>query len=244
MNDGEPAGRTGDGAQTPDLSIVLPAFNEAESFEHTVDAVLAALPTALTVQLIFVNDGSSDETLSIMRRLESMIAHPVVVVDRPTNGGLGWALASGFSAASGSIVTWLPGDGEYDLTQVAPAFSMLDEVDVVLARRTSRGQPGRSLVSSAMYLLLAVLFRFDARGYCGIFVIDRARFEALGIGSRDVFFTLELAIRCHRSGARIGYVELEWRPRQAGRSKVFNPITVLKNIAELFRFRVALWRSG
>ena len=38
--------------------------------------------------------------------------------------------------------------------------------------------------------------------------------------------------------------EVEWRPRRAGRSKVFNVRTVLSNLAELFKLRLTLWREG
>jgi glycosyltransferase involved in cell wall biosynthesis len=226
----------------PDLSVVVPAFNEAESFERTVGAIVAALPQGLDVELVFVNDGSTDGTLELMRKLEDSGDRVAVVVDRAVNGGLGQALASGCAVASGSLVTWVPGDGEYDLAEILPALSMLDRFDVILARRTSRGQTGRSLLSSVMYLLVAGLFAFDARRYCGIFVIDRARLSELRIQSRDVFFTLEFAVRCKSAGARIGYIEIEWRPRRAGRSKVFNASTVIRNVAELLRFRVDLWR--
>jgi glycosyltransferase involved in cell wall biosynthesis len=232
-----------DRAGAPDLSVVVPAFNEAESFKRTVDAIVAAVPQGLDVELVFVNDGSSDGTLQLMRDLEKSGDHAVVVVDRAVNGGLGQALASGCAAATGSVVTWLPGDGEYDLAEILPALSMFDRFDVILARRTSRDQTTRSLLSYGMYLLVAGLFAFDARRYCGIFVIDRDRLSELHIQSRDVFFTLELAVRCKRSGARVGYIDIEWRPRRAGRSKVFNASTVLRNVSELLLFRVALWRS-
>ena len=92
-----------------------------------------------------------------------------------------------------------------------------------------------------MYGLIRVLFGFNASGYCGIFVISRDRWQQLAIRSRDVFFTLEVALRARHAGWNIGYVTAEWRPRRAGRSKVFRPTVMLRNVIELVRFRVALW---
>jgi len=227
---------------TPQLSVVIPAFNEQESLEATVKAVVAALPDPARSELVIVNDGSTDGTLAVATTIaESSTTASVVVVDRPTNGGMGQALASGFARATGDVITWIPGDGEYDLDEVLIGLENLESSDIVLVRRNSRGQIGRNIVSSIMYALIRVLFGFNATGYCGIFIIGRARWQQLTIRSGDVFFTLEVALRARHAGWKISYVTAEWRPRRAGRSKVFRPTVMLRNVIELFRFRVALW---
>jgi glycosyltransferase involved in cell wall biosynthesis len=226
---------------TPRLSVIIPAYNEQESLEATVKAVLAALPEPDLSELVIVNDGSSDNTLAVAHAIAESCPAPVVVVDRSTNGGMGQALASGFERATGDVNTWIPGDGEYELGEVLVGLAELQHNDIVLVRRNSRGQIGRNIVSTIMYGLIRVLFRFDAHGYCGIFVITRARWNELTVRSRDVFFTLEVALRARHSGWNVAYVTAEWRPRRAGRSKVFRPSVMLRNLVELLRFRVALW---
>ena len=227
---------------TPQLTIVIPAFNEQESLEATVKAVVAALPDPARSELVIVNDGSTDQTLAVATTIaETTATATVVIVDRPTNGGMGQALASGLERATGDVITWIPGDGEYDLDEVLVGLDLLQTSDIVLVKRNSRGQVGRNIVSSIMYGLIRVLFGFNASGYCGIFVVSRARWEQLTIRSADVFFTLEVALRARHAGWNISYVTAEWRPRRAGRSKVFRPMVMLRNVIELFRFRVALW---
>ena len=227
---------------TSQLSVVIPAFNEQESLEATVKAVVAALPDPARSELVIVNDGSTDQTLAVATTIaESSTTASVVVVDRPTNGGMGQALASGFARGTGDVITWIPGDGEYDLDEVLIGLENLESSDFVLVRRNSRGQVGRNIVSSNMYALIRVLFGFHATGYCGIFIIGGARWQQLTIRSGDVFFTLEVALRARHAGWKISYVTAEWRPRRAGRSKVFRPTVMLRNVIELFRFRIALW---
>jgi len=226
---------------TPQLTVVIPAFNEQESLEATVKAVVAALPEPARCELVIVNDGSTDQTLAMATAIADNCFAAVTVVDRPTNGGMGQALASGFERATGDVITWIPGDGEYDLDEVLIGLDDLQTSDIVLVRRNSRGQVGRNIVSSIMYALIRVLFGFNATGYCGIFVISRTRWQQLTIRSGDVFFTLEVALRARHAGWKIGYITAEWRPRRAGRSKVFRPTVMLRNVIELFRFRVALW---
>ncbi len=232
---------TAGGQLAPQLSVIIPAYNEAESLEATVKAVVAALPDPDLSQLVIVNDGSSDKTLAVAHAIAESCPAAVVVVDRATNGGMGQALASGFERATGDVITWIPGDGEYELGEVLVGLAELQHDDIVLVRRNSRGRPGRNIVSTIMYALIRVLFGFDARGYCGIFVITRTRWQELTIRSRDVFFTLEVALRARRSRWKVGYITAEWRPRRAGRSKVFRPSVMLRNLVELLRFRVALW---
>lgn len=225
----------------PELSVVIPAFNEQESLEGTVKAVVAALPDPNRSELVLVDDGSTDGTLEVARSLSASCPAAVVVVARPTNGGMGQALASGFEQATGEVLTWIPGDGEYSLSEVLAGLPELDRADIVLVRRRARGQTARNIVSTLMYSLIRVLFGFNARGYCGIFVVGRTRWNELAIRSRDVFFTLEVALRARQRRWELAYVDAEWRPRTSGRSKVFRPSVLVKNLVELLRCRVLLW---
>lgn len=227
---------------SPVLSVIVPAYNEADSLPSTIEAVVAALDDPATAELVLVNDGSTDRTHAVMAEIAASCPATVVIVDRPTNGGLGAALASGFERATGAVMTWIPGDGEYELAEVMQGAALLDDHEIVLVRRISRGQLGRNLLSSTMYLLIRILFGFNARGYCGIFIVRRERWQMLTIASRDVFFTLEVAIRARQAGWREAYHQAEWLPRRSGRSKVFNISTVLRNVVELFAFRWRLWR--
>lgn len=240
---------SGDAAATPtrpSLSVVIPAFNESESLRSTVDAVLGSLAASAdpaSAELVLVDDGSTDDTRAVMQSIAVDCIASVVIVAHDLNGGMGSALSSGCAAATGDVITWIPGDGEYDLTEVLAGLPLLADHDIVLVQRTSRGQLGRNIVSSAMYLLIRLLFGFDARGYCGIFIVPRHRYDELQVTSRDVFFTLEVALRSRHQQRRLARVTAEWIPRRAGRSKVFNMRTVVRNVGELFRFRWTLWRG-
>lgn len=225
--------------------MIVPAFNEAELIESTFNTIVAALHEPRRCEIVLVDDGSSDATASVMRSLRSAATTSVVVVvERTSNGGMGQALASGFEAATGRLLTWIPGDGEYDIGEILLGLAELETNDIVLVRRSTRNQASRNFVSSVMYGLIRALFRFDARGYCGIFIVATDRWRSMGIQSRDVFFTLEIAIRAAHAKWRIGYINAEWRPRREGRSKVFKLSTVLRNVGELFSFRWALWMDS
>ena len=226
------------------LSVVVPAYNEQDSIAGTMQMITDGVADCTGLQVVLVNDGSTDSTLQCMQAIAGESAARVDIVDRNVNGGMGQALSSGLAAATGDVITWIPGDGEYDIGEVLAGVALLDSFDIVLVRRVARGSLGRNLLSSSMYVLIRMLFRFDARRYCGIFVVSSQRWHELRVTSADVFFTLEVALRARHNDWRIGYIEAEWRPRRAGRSKVFNLRTVVRNLGELLMFRVRLWRGA
>jgi glycosyltransferase involved in cell wall biosynthesis len=123
------------------LSVVMPCFNERDTITRIVERVLAS---PLTVELIIVDDGSTDGT----REQLAEIDHPRVrVLLQPHNQGKGAALRRGFAEASGPYVIVQDADLEYDPGDypdlVAPLAA--DKADVVYGSRFLGGQAHRVL---------------------------------------------------------------------------------------------------
>ncbi|MCI4318111.1 MAG: glycosyltransferase family 2 protein, partial [Thermoplasmata archaeon] len=102
----------------PAVSILIPAYNEAEWIERTIrSADRAAAQYPGTVQIIVGNDGSTDETLALARGAIERLDHSVgIVIDLP-HGGKSSALNGALAVATGDIVLRLDGD-----TQISEAF--------------------------------------------------------------------------------------------------------------------------
>jgi len=125
------------------LSVVMPVFNEQETLEHIVRRVAG---TTLKAELVAVDDGSSDESLTILRRLESEgLIDRVIVHER--NRGKGAALATGFAAATGDFIIVQDADLEYDPSEYRKLLEPIldDRADVVFGSRFLGGQPHRVL---------------------------------------------------------------------------------------------------
>jgi len=96
-----------------DLSIVIPMFNEAENVESTLHRVEEAIaPFRGTYEIIPVNDGSLDNTLEVLKRIESQNGR-VRVVSYPRNIGRGMALRKGFKESKGEIIVSIDADLSY-----------------------------------------------------------------------------------------------------------------------------------
>jgi glycosyltransferase involved in cell wall biosynthesis len=118
------------------LSVIIPCFNEQQTLKCCLERVLAIADGALALQIIIVDDGSTDQSLSVARELAQ--AHPEVSVLRhERNQGKGAALRTGFQKAAGDYVAVQDADLEYDPTDLRRLVTLLmnGEADVVLGSR-------------------------------------------------------------------------------------------------------------
>ena len=88
-----------------DVSVIIPARNEAPSLQPLLAALVAQLPDA---EIILVNDGSTDATVDICSR------HPIRLVNHLYPRGNGAAIKSGARAARGDILVFMDADGQHD----------------------------------------------------------------------------------------------------------------------------------
>ncbi len=138
------------------LSVVVPCFNEAGSLRRLYDEVMAVAPSlASSVELVLVDDGSSDATLAVASRLAA--GDPRVrVVGFSRNFGKEAAMLAGLRSARGDAVVVMDADLQHPpalLPRLVEAF--LDGHDQVVARRTRVGDSwGRRVVSRAYYTVV------------------------------------------------------------------------------------------
>ena len=132
------------------LSIILPAKNEAEGLQRTLPALRAAYPDA---QLIVVDDGSTDDTAAIARE------HGATALSSPYSMGNGAAIKRGTRAATGDILVFMDADGQHDPADIARLLAKLHEgYDMVVGARSSGGQANLHRgVANAFYNRLASL---------------------------------------------------------------------------------------
>jgi glycosyltransferase involved in cell wall biosynthesis len=135
--------RADDPAPVRCLSVVMPAYNEAPTIEA---AAARVLESPWCVELIVVDDGSSDGTVDLVRKLEANHDR-VRAVEHGTNRGKGAALRTGFALATAPIVIVQDADLEYDPRDfgllVQPILD--DKADVVFGSRFASGGPHRVL---------------------------------------------------------------------------------------------------
>src|SRR5438876_118089 len=103
----------------PELSIVVPAFNEAGNLERVIERTISTLDNAAWLrgyEVIVVDDGSGDGTGQLAEQLAGT-HRAVSVVHHAANRGFGAAVRSGYAAAHGRFVSVVPADGEVGVDQ-------------------------------------------------------------------------------------------------------------------------------
>ena len=131
-----------------DVTVVLPARNEAEGLRRTLPALRAALPAA---EVIVVDDGSTDATAEVAA------ANGARVLANPYAMGNGAAIKRGARAASGEVIVFMDADGQHDPAHIAQLLAGLEQgYDMVVGARSRDGQAnvGRGL-ANALYNRLA-----------------------------------------------------------------------------------------
>jgi len=217
------------------LSVVIPAHNEGASLPETIRNILDFRPSNFNLELILVNDASTDDTLSVAERLQNEYPGVIKVESHQNQGGLGASLNSGFAIARGDILTWLPGDSEFSFEDIALGIEKLEKADMVLFTRTSRGQMHRGIISAVMHLLIRFLFRADLRNYSGIFLIKKENWELIRTDSKSTIFAIEVALSAVKRNFKIVWMNATWTARVSGKSSVFRPTVIVSSFWDLMR---------
>lgn len=168
---------------TPSISCVIPAFNEAASLNATLTTMLATLrPLFGRIEVIVVDDGSSDATASIVE--QATLQNPELVLLRLSrNFGKEAALTAGMEAAAGEVVLFVDADGQHPAALVAPMLQgWRDGADVVYGVRRGRDDQSRLHVRmiKTFYRLINWGSAIDIPAGAGDFrLMDRKVVEAL-----------------------------------------------------------------
>jgi glycosyltransferase involved in cell wall biosynthesis len=169
--------------QSPSMTCVMPAYNEARNLGTVVPDVLAALARlSPRIELIVVDDGSRDDTAQVMRGL--CTAQPeLMYLQLSRNFGKEPALTAGLDAASGQLVVLMDADGQHP-TSLLPAMlqKWREGADVVYAvRKTRHDQSGlQASLTGLFYKLVNWGNRVQIPAHAGDFrLMDRKVVEAL-----------------------------------------------------------------
>ncbi len=120
----------------PQLSIVIPAYNESARIEHALDRVLSCIAEqGWDAEVLVVDDGSKDDTAAIVQRW--MVEHPRLhLVQNPGNKGKGYSVRNGLLQAAGDIVMFTDADLSAPMEEAQRLLDALaDGADVAIGSR-------------------------------------------------------------------------------------------------------------
>ena len=232
----------------PSISLVMPAYNEADNIEPMVAEATPALEAnADSYEIIVVDDGSADDTAAVTRRV--METHPHVrLVEHPVNKGFGAAVFSGFTSAEKDWIFYTDADRQFVLSELERFVPYMEEADLIAGYRAPRRDPFlRVFYGKGWSALCALVFGYTVRDVdCGFKLFRREIIEDLApqIASRGATFSIEWLVRAKRAGYRFVELPVSHRPRVAGSQTGANINVITRAFRELMQFRLQLWREG
>ena len=220
------------------LSMVVCAYNEEELIESFIRKSIKDLAQATNdFEIILVNDGSTDKTLSIAQKLAKEFKQ-LCLINLEENLGTGKNFIPGFAAASKEIVFNNTVDAVFNTEDLPLMLKYLDEYDIVSGYRSdlSANSLYQKILTLVNYWLIRFLFPLKLRAYQTIQFHRRAFLQNIKIEARSSFISPELLLKAHWQGKSIKEVEIKFYPRTAGQAKGGKFKHIFRTFKDIMKF--------
>jgi dolichyl-phosphate beta-glucosyltransferase len=230
-------------------SIIIPAYNESQRIVRTLDRILTYITEqAWEAELIVVNDGSRDDTATIVQRFVER--NPAIrLVENPGNRGKGYSVRNGMLNARGELLLFSDADLSAPIEEAPKLFRAIEDgADVAIGSRwlrselqTARQPLHRQLFGRVFNLALRIILGLKFKDtQCGFKAFTRSAAQSIFPLQRIERwgFDPELIFLARKQRLRIVEVPVEWAHDEGGR---INPLRDgLRMFVEVLKIR---WNS-
>jgi len=220
-----------------DFSLVLPMQNQAEIAESVTTKIIKVLnQNKINYELIMVENGSTDATLVVLKKMARKDQRIHVAVSKP---GYGRAVIHGLKLARGKYLSYMPSDGQCDAGVLSQVIKSITQpgVDLVKVYRTSRESALRKFVSGGFNLLANQIFNLNTIDInASPTAFPAKNLKRLKLESPDSFLDTELLIKAKKLNWRIVRLPMKNFNRIGGRSTV-KPTIVFEFLKNMIHWR-------
>jgi dolichol-phosphate mannosyltransferase len=228
------------------LSVVIPIFNERDNVIPLVEEVNAALNGVCDFEIIFVNDASTDDSLTILTELKQSFPS-IRTVTHNKRSGQSAGLRTGVLAASGTLIATLDGDGQNDPADIPKLLERHESLSgseflMITGHRVDRKDTwAKRKASRAANAIRSILLKDNNPDTgCSLKLYDRALFLRLPYFDHMHRFLPALV---KRENFRVEVVPVNHRHRAYGQSKYANIDRLLVGIPDLIGMMWLIKRS-
>jgi dolichol-phosphate mannosyltransferase len=202
-------------------SIVVFCYNEVVTVEKVVTRLVRTFDEHRPgrYEIILVDDGSSDGSDAVIRRLAEMF--PVISpVFHKTNLGIGHALRSGYREARFENITAVPADAQFDTDELIPYLNIAPDSFVSYFRlENTTYTVARNALSYSNRLINRLLLGFDIKDVNWVKIYKKQDLLKLNLEIESSLVESEICAKLLAIGCKIKQVESKYHPREAGVSK-------------------------
>ena len=205
-----------------ELSIVIPAYNEAENIEKTVlDAQKAGKSYFNGYEIIVVDDASCDDTSNIVKNMSKKNAN-VFVVTHKENKGKAAALNTGFKKAKGKYIFYTDADNQYNMDIIADLKKLIGTADIVSGYRINKAiSLFRRFASDSYNLMARVFLGIKTRDIeCAFKLFKSEKLKQIKIESVHFMVETEILAKAVRMNFKIIDFPLRHYPRRGGKTSI------------------------
>jgi glycosyltransferase involved in cell wall biosynthesis len=221
------------------LSVVITAYNEESNVSECLSLMQDFLKKNLRdFEIIFVNDGSTDNTGLEARKFESP---QIIIIDQKVNSGTGAGIKEALKVARHEFYCWFPCDLEIMPTELAKPLGALAHNDIVITHFTNGNTVRthfRHWLSIIFVRILNLSFMNRIKYFNGLSVIRRELLRPQDVKANGFFFHAELLLRTLQATSRYTQVPIKLTPRKRELPKAIRLKVLLDVIVCYFRI---LW---
>ena len=228
----------------PTLSIVMPVYDEAATVERALRDLLAA-DLGVDFHVVVVDDGSRDESATIVQRVAAEQPDRVELVRHDRNRGKGAAIRTGLRSARGRFTTVFDADLEYSPDDISTLLAPLQEgaTNAVFGVRAFDGYTSHSFLyvmgNKLVTLVANVLFNVYLRDLMTCHKAIRTdAFQALPLRADGFDVEAEITARLLRRGERIFEVPVSYKARTTEEGKKLTAADGARVVRTLVRCRL------
>lgn len=221
-----------------ELSIFFPFWNEEKNVESVVKkAIPIAKEKAKVWEILMIDDGSSDKTFSICKRLALSDPQHLRAISHQPNRGYGAALREGFDNVAYDFVVFNDGDGQFDFSEIDKFIRKIKHADIVIGfRKKRRDHPIRRMLMWLLKIWDFIFFGFYFKDIdCGFKLFRKNALSKISpLKSEGAMITTEILAKARKAKLRIAEVEVRHYPRIYGDQSGGNLRVIVRAIRESF----------
>lgn len=203
------------------ISIILPAYNEAGNIGSVIDQVTSFMCDTLhTYEIIVVNDGSTDSTADILHNIQDK---HVSSQTHEINQGYGQALRTGFEAAQYTWLFFMDADMQFDFADIAPFLKLAESgtnnsPDLIIGYRAHRQDTAIRRLNSRTYAWFCRVFMgIHVRDLnCAFKLMKKDIIDRMHLSEKGALINAEILIKAAQMNAHIVELPVHHFPRVAG----------------------------
>ncbi len=219
------------------LSVFFPCFNESSNIPIFVQKTADFLPKICKkYEIIIVNDGSSDDTIDVVKNLQKNYPY-LKLVNHKKNLGYGEALKTGFKHSLYDWIFFTDGDLQFDITQLENFIQHTDEYSVIIGYRTNRADGAlRSLNAKLFKIYIDLLFRVHVKDIdCAFKLLKAETIKSINLVSSGAFTTSEFLYKLKKKGQKFKQLPVKHQQRLYGNPTGAKLKVIIKGVWEAFR---------